>query len=78
MKRTYAPKVSFMPATPSIKDHEMLMRIRDHPLRSEKTEEESPSNTLEVHTIDKVTDLVHTCLALEKEQSNDVSVDKKF
>ena len=50
----------------------------DHPLRSEKTEEESPSNTLEVHTIDKVTDLVHTCLALEKEQSNDVSVDKKF
>ena len=67
-----------MPATPSIKDHDILMRIRDHPLRSEKPEEEGEEDTLEVHTIDKVTELVHTCLELEKEQITDVPVDKKF
>ena len=43
------------------------MRIKEHPLRSERAEEEVPENTIEKVNMEKVTELVHTCLALEKE-----------
>ena len=47
-------------------------------MRSEREEEEVPEQTIEKLNMEKVTELVHHCLALEKEQKEEVAVDKKF